>query len=155
MRLIKLALLSFIFLFGIATAVSLLIPSRVRISKAINLRSVAPAFALINDTSRWRQWHPAFMNDSLQQHFPITITRTAASDSAIIMQLRQGDKPAIANGWLQHTYPGTDSVTLQWYMDFQLKWYPWQKFSSLFYENTYGVMMEQGLSNIKRITEGE
>jgi hypothetical protein len=35
-------------------------------------------------------------------------------------------------------------------MDFQLAWYPWQKFSSLFYERTYGAMMERGLANFKK-----
>jgi hypothetical protein len=34
-------------------------------------------------------------------------------------------------------------------MDFKLPWYPWQKFGSLFYENTYGQMMQNGLANSK------
>jgi hypothetical protein len=38
-------------------------------------------------------------------------------------------------------------------MDFKLKWYPWEKFKSLFYENFYGVQMEQGLSNLKELSE--
>ena len=46
-----------------------------------------------------------------------------------------------------------DSLTLQWYMDFKLKWYPWEKFRSLFYENIYGVQMEQGLSNLKELAK--
>jgi hypothetical protein len=35
-------------------------------------------------------------------------------------------------------------------MDFRLSWYPWEKFSSLFYEKTYGTMMETGLLNFKK-----
>lgn len=153
MRLIKLALISFLFLFGVATAVSLLIPSSIRISRAVNLDSVPPAFALILDTSRWKEWHPAFMNDSLQRHFPITVNLQNRTDSSITMQLRQGNRMPVANGWLIHSYTYADSVTLQWYMDFRLKWYPWQKFSSLFYENTYGAMMEEGLTNLKNLAE--
>jgi hypothetical protein len=38
-------------------------------------------------------------------------------------------------------------------MDFHLKWYPWKKFSSLFFENTYGVMMQEGLENMRNLTE--
>ncbi|HVE60520.1 MAG TPA: hypothetical protein VNA26_01785 [Chitinophagaceae bacterium] len=38
-------------------------------------------------------------------------------------------------------------------MDFHLKWYPWQKFSSLLYEERYGTMMQNGLTNLKEITE--
>ena len=44
-------------------------------------------------------------------------------------------------------------ATLQWSIEFYQKWYPWQKIASLFYEGNYGVMMEQGLANIKTIVE--
>lgn len=56
-------------------------------------------------------------------------------------------------GWQLHRSNPQDSATLQWYMDFHLSWYPWQKFGSLFYENNYGRMMEQGLYNLKREVE--
>jgi hypothetical protein len=38
-------------------------------------------------------------------------------------------------------------------MDFRLSWYPWEKFSSLFYEKTYGAMMERGLNDLKKRLE--
>jgi len=60
-------------------------------------------------------------------------------------------KPVIS-GFKTIRHPG-DSLTLQWYMDFKLKWYPWEKFRSLFYENIYGVQMEQGLHNLKELAK--
>jgi len=42
---------------------------------------------------------------------------------------------------------------VQWWMDFKLRWYPWEKFSSLFFENIYGAQMEKGLDNLKRLAE--
>lgn len=153
MRVIKLAVLSFIFLFLIITAISLLIPSHIRISKAINLAPPKDSiFALIKDQKRWPQWHPAFMkkhtSDSLP---PISVIQEAISDSEVIFSIRQENHRPVINGWKLYQYPSTDSVTLQWYMDFHMSWYPWEKFGSLFYENTYGVMMEQGLSDIKKL----
>lgn len=71
----------------------------------------------------------------------------------MVMELSQGIKKPVINGWKIYGKAGADSLTLQWYMDFHLKWYPWQKFGSLFYENTYGVMMQQGLDNIKSRVE--
>jgi len=38
-------------------------------------------------------------------------------------------------------------------MDFHLKWYPWEKFSSMLLENRYGPMMEQGLAKLKKVVE--
>ncbi len=151
MRLIKLALISIIFLFLIATAISLLIPSHIRISKAVNLHAEKNSvISLIKDTSRWKEWHPAFIpNDSAKKFPSITIIPKIQNDSEVVMQMQQGNKTPVLSGWKTYEYASTDSITLQWYMDFNLRWYPWQKFGALFYENTYGVMMEKGLDNIK------
>jgi hypothetical protein len=154
LRLIKLALISAIFLFLIATAFSLFIPSHIRISKAINIPGPADsALELIKDTTRWEQWHPAYMSRDSAQFPSIRITTIKETADEVVMELQQGNKKPVINGWKIHGNAGADSLTLQWYMDFHLKWYPWQKFGSLFYENTYGVMMQQGLDNIKSRVE--
>ncbi len=154
MRLIKLAILSVFFLFLVATFISLLIPSHIRISKATNIAAPKDSiFERVKDTLQWRNWHPAFMPQNTAKKFQtITIRTLDINDSAIVMALNQGSKAPVINGW-QVYHTAADSLTLQWYMDFELKWYPWQKFGSMFYENTYGVMMEQGLANLKKLIE--
>lgn len=151
MRVIKLFLISVVFLFLVVTAISLLIPSHIRISKAINIHGAKDSvFSLVEDTVRWKEWHPAFMRgDSMPSIPQIHIVSRSKSDSNIIMHLQQQGKAEVVNGWQVFEHPGADSLTLQWYMDFHLKWYPWQKFGSLFYENTYGAMMEKGLDNLR------
>ena len=153
-RIIKLAFISIIFLFVVVTAISLLIPSHIRISKAVNIHGERDAiFALISDTARWKQWHPAFIPNYSTPKFPaVHILQKSVSDSEIVMHLQQIGKPEVINGWKIYKHEAVDSLTLQWYMDFHLKWYPWKKFGSLFFENTYGVMMEQGLENIKNLS---
>lgn len=155
MRLIKLAFLSLIFFFILITAISLLIPAHIRISKAINIAARrAVIFSLIRDTAKWTGWHPAFMPQPGVLHVPRTlqINTQTDNDSVLVLQFRQGNK-TMYNGWQIYTFPSTDSLTLQWYMDFHLSWYPWQKFGSLFYEDTYGKMMEKGLINLKQKVE--
>lgn len=71
------------------------------------------------------------------------------NDSVSTIQLSQPDKKTLLNSWELYHHQSTDSLTLQWYMDFYPKWYPWEKFGSLFYEKNYGTVMEQGLSNLK------
>jgi hypothetical protein len=155
MRLIKLALISFVVFFGIITTMSLAIPSHIRISKAINVAgSSQTIFPYIIDRSAWPHWHPYFKSDSIEQALQqnhIKITTLAVTDTLITVQWRQGDRRPVVNGWELHQFEGADSTTLQWYMDFDLPWYPWHKFGSLFYEKTYGVMMEQGLANLKEV----
>ena len=152
MRFIKLGILSCIILFFIITAISLLIPSRVRISRATNIAPPPDSVvALIKDTSRWKEWFPPNMSKDSVLVFPkINIQPLTLTDSQMVFQLWQEDRKPMVSGWKIYHHASTDSLTLQWYMDFHLSWYPWQKFGSLLFEKTYGLMMENGLSNLKK-----
>ena len=147
MRFIKLGLLSFLIIFGIVTAMSLLIPSQVRISRAINVGAEkSEVFSMVKDTTNWRRWQDTVM---LKQWTYINKEVVANTDSTFILQMQQRGRKPFLSGWQIYSYPGADSLTVQWYMDFKLSWYPWEKFSSLFYENSYGLMLEEGLTNLK------
>jgi hypothetical protein len=153
MRIIKLGLISLFILFLLITLISLLIPSRIRLSKATNLPNRrAQIFALLqNDTG----WHPAYSDTASAQFFASMNKQVIEqTDSTFVLRLQQEGRQPVTSGWQLYGTNATDSLTLQWYMDFRLGWYPWQKFSSMFYERTYGAMMEQGLINLKgRLTE--
>jgi hypothetical protein len=156
MRIIKLALISFIFFFLLLTAISSLVPSTVRLSKAINIGAEKKdILSLVSDTAAWKDWHPGFSNSNRQGEHALQVLPVSKSDSLIIMQLNRPGRKPVLNGWQAYQYASTDSITIQWYMDFQLQWYPWQKFGSLFYENTYGTMMQEGLVNMKELAEGK
>jgi hypothetical protein len=155
-RIVKLLLLSLCFLFIASLAVSILIPSHIRISKAININGNKDSvYKWIIDSNYWKYWNPAFIIDSDNKHltYPSIISRST-TDSSILLKLQQNNRQAVLNGWLFYKgFPG--SFTVQWYMDFHLKWYPWQKLGSLFYENTYGLFMENGLNNLKKKAENQ
>lgn len=155
MRLIKLALISLVVFFAVITAIGSLFPSHIRISKAVSISNHSDSvLQLINDFRQWPRWHPAFLNqnmDSVLRKNNIRLTRIVKTDSLITMNWQRDGNRAVVNSWQLHRFGTADSVALQWYMDFDLKWYPWQKFGSLTYESTYGRYMEQGLQNIKSL----
>jgi hypothetical protein len=150
MRIIKLALISFIFIFLVLTGMSLFIPSHIRISRATNLLAERDSiFSFVNDSSKWKRWNPLFQGN---QKYPAPEIQTKfleQSDTLTRVQYFNPGRETLLSSWELHRYASTDSVTLQWYMDFHNKWYPWEKFRSLFYEKTYGSMMETGLKNLK------
>lgn len=152
MRFIKLALISFLAFFLLLTAISLFIPSRVRISKATNIGGTpAQVLAYVADTATWQEWHPLIQQ--LQQHGRrqhLQVKLLARTDSTVIYHTQYNTQTPITNGWQVYQFASADSLTLQWYMDFDLKWYPWVKFGSLFYENTYGAVMQQGLEHLRQ-----
>jgi hypothetical protein len=150
MRLIKLALLSFVFLFLVLTGMSLFIPSHIRISRATNLMAPRDSiYRLINDSSEWKNWNPLFQPNG---NLPAALVHhriMEQSDTITRIEFTSPSKKPLNTSWELHRFSATDSVTLQWYMDFYNRWYPWEKFKSLFYEKTYGSMMERGLANLK------
>jgi len=152
-QLIKLGLISFIFLFLVITGISLLIPSHIRLSKAINMGGTNESILYyVRNKNTWPQWHPAFMQDSTKRNKNLVITPRLDNDSEVAYQMQQPGTRPLISGWKVYHHASTDSLTLQWYMDFHLPWYPWQKFGSLLYEGTYGRMMEQGLNNLKKLS---
>ncbi len=162
MRLIKLAILSFIILFLLVTVISLFIPSGIRISKATNIAAEDTlAFSNIKNLANWKNWHPALkgipaneisiLSDSGIKVRGTTIFVTERKSDELITRMAADDGQPVVSGFKTISHQQGDSSTLQWYMDFKLRWYPWEKFRSLFYENIYGVQMEQGLSNLKEL----
>lgn len=149
MRIIKLGIISFVFIFILITLISLMFPSQIRISRATNLPNQRDSiFALLKNEPLW---HPAYLDSATSvQMRQLKKTVVAQTDSTLIYTLQQSERKKVTSGWQLYGTPASDSLTLQWYMDFRLSWYPWEKFSSLFYEKTYGAMMERGLNNLKK-----
>lgn len=120
MRFIKLGLISLLAFSLLITGFSLFFPSRIRISKAIDINaSKENVSRYIYDSITRRSWYPIDTATTLPGHFNII-------------------EPGLPN-----------TVTVQWYMDFDLGWLPWKKFSGLLLEKRYGPMMEQGLERLK------
>lgn len=122
----------------------------------------------VSNLSLWRNWNPSFQNiseneiiilDSANGNVSVvkvkntTISITDVSSDGILMKYSMPGKKNVNSGFHTIQYPQADSMVVQWYMDFDLKWYPWEKFSSLLFEKMYGEQMKQGLENLKKLQE--
>lgn len=160
MGIIKLAFISAIVFFLIITGISLFIPSHIRISKAIDINTSKKALAeQLANAANWKNWYPGA--DSASLYFingevkgMTTKSRQSliikgVNDSAVIVETK-GTNNKISNmGWNFFEASTPNTVTVQWYMDFHLRWYPWEKFSGIMFEKRYGPLMEQGLKKLK------
>ncbi len=160
MRLIKLAIISVVGLFAVLTGISLLLPSQVRISRAIDIS--APREKLLTRiyyVSAWRQWnkfidsipYSKLDNDGLQNE-KLAIDITKRSDSLVTASWQQKNGGHFTSGFF--IIPQSDNhFTLQWYFDFKLRWYPWEKFQSIVYDQQLGPVMETSLNQLKEDIE--
>jgi len=171
MRVIKLALISFIVLFLVITGISLFIPSHVRISKAINIKAEKDSIMVqIKYPERWKNWYPGIDSaklyykggevngvilDNKDSLHPVYLAITKVQPDEITAEFITTKMRPVVNGWKTISYSTTDSITLQWYMDFQLRWYPWEKFRSLLLEGSYGAKMEKGLTNLRTVIQSK
>jgi ribosome-associated toxin RatA of RatAB toxin-antitoxin module len=168
MRFIKLFFISIIVLFCVLLAISLAIPSHIRISRAINIGAPKKkVFNAINDLKAWDSWNHFTSQSSLTNK----IFSDPSSGYGALMKADQlsiiitDSKPdSIKTNWDQlnaKRFDGgfnlyqlrQDSVTVQFYFDFHFKWYPWEKLTSLLYEKQLGPVMEESLTGLKQILE--
>jgi len=91
-------------------------------------------FSLVKNKDQWRRWHPSFLNGEHNEMLSkIRVNIKSQTDSLLLMQWEQKGKKSLDMGWQLFKEPNTKFATLQWYIDFHLSWYPWEKIGRLFY----------------------
>ncbi|MDZ4794615.1 MAG: SRPBCC family protein [Bacteroidota bacterium] len=164
MGVIKLGFISLIVFALLITGFSLFIPSHIRISKATDINaSQDSVLQQLNNPSHWKQWYPgADTLDLYTENGQLKGISTgngqslkiiSVNDSTITTAMVGPGAKKGSSGWNIYQGRTPNTVTVQWYMDIHLRWYPWEKFSSLLLEKRYGPMMEQGLEKLKDLLE--
>jgi hypothetical protein len=158
MRLFKLALISFVILFSIITGIGLLLPSKVIVSRAVDIKaSVDTIYHYTKDLKKWKLWITSLQSSNIDN--PLE-TKMGKSTIRIISTTKErvegewvevnGDKQLMA---LSIIPSNQGQAIVQWQFEQQIKWYPWARFSSMVNDKVIGAMMEQNLANLKAIAE--
>lgn len=164
MRVIKLGIISAIAFGLLITLFSFFFPSRIRISKAIDIHAQKDSIRnLLSDVEKWNAWYPGADTMTLatvngkkaleNKRTGQVIFVRSVSDSSVVTEYSGTSLKSSTSGWniISSSVPNTHTV--QWYMDIKLKWYPWEKFSGLLMEKRYGPVMEMGLDRLKKRLE--
>lgn len=170
---IKAFLIGFTGLFIVITLFSLLIPSRVRVSRATIIYDVTKANVLQQTAhvENWTNWHPVFKGDSAKLTCPDTsnitiktcnifhngrvtqLSVTAVDTSSIKFDLRATGENNISNELVFTSLPEQHSVQVEWRAITKLKWYPWEKVYGIFIDKLTGSSYEQALDGLKNFLE--
>jgi hypothetical protein len=161
MRFIKLALISLVVLSLLILGMSLLIPSHVRISRAVNITAPKDSLVLqLSDLRNWKQWNAlvnnpdmtnsSYSNNAVTSDKVQVLLKTVKTDTIFTQWNQQGGRE-IASAFTLHVQDNT--AVVQWYFDFQLKWYPWEKFGSIIFDKQLGPPMEYSLATLKKLLE--
>ena len=163
MRVLKLFVISIVVFTLFIIALSLLFPSRVRISRAIDI-GVPKERVLkeVGDLKQWQFWNDMTTKDELTNK---RFSDTLFSSDQMQVKLMSVDAQNVTTSWDRNkTEPvtsgfqvigGENSTTVQWYFDFELQWYPWEKFGSIIFDKQLGPPMETSLTNLKKFIENK
>jgi|GEM_PF-1616613 len=163
MRHIKLLLISIVVFIIILFGMSLLFPSNVVISRAVDISANAnDVYKKLDNCVVWKSWVTQLNDASLQN---ITATKIHSDKLDVTIIAVQSDKIIsqwrVINGNLQESTMRIisstsmpNAVTVQWQFEEHIYWYqPWEKFASLVGDQILGTMMENNLNNLKKQVE--
>lgn len=159
MKFIKLFVISIVVLFLLLTAFSSLLPSSVRISRAIDIADSSHiVLAKIKDIRQWELW-----NEYVKALPAREVTENKIQSKELTITITGSDTATVRTSWRQpngKNFPGVFKLmphgsvtTVQWYFEFIIKWYPWEKFGSIIYDKQLGPQMEKSLLNLNQLLE--
>lgn len=160
MKFIKLALISLALLMLLVFGMALLIPSHVRISRAIDVSASKESLMKeLGNLREWPSWNefvvdsilksPVYNEKTIRSAGLVITLEKAAGDSVIAIW--KNEHQEIVGGF--NLIESHDQVVVQWYFDFNQNWYPWEKFASIGFDKQYGPLMENSLGNLKKRVE--
>ena len=158
------ALFFFVFL------VSLLLPSKVTITKSVLIN--APLEKVKNQIiqfDQWKNWYPAFKDEKV-----VIIGDTLGSNSVALkkddgknihfvmrqlkpdvikVDVRSSSSSARVNYEFILSPKANNEIQLTWNVNTQLGWYPWHRISGIMLDKVSGAQYEAALTNLKNASE--
>lgn len=163
MKLLKLGLISLVLLFALATAIGALLPSKVLVSRAVNIKApITQIHAEINNIENWKNWVEG-MND--------TTVRIKSAQEAVIgrseVRITQVSDTMVVSEWISPQkkkqistirllYQPQQAVTIvQWQFEQSVGWLPWEKLGTMMNDKILGPMMEKNLEQLRQYLEAK
>ena len=143
-----------------------LFPSNISVRRVMQIRCSREKIQhKIADLREWKSWNVLYanglknknnINDSLDidsvyiQEGYLKISLLKAVPDTVTTLWQQGKRSFTGNYILTET--GGQPV-LEWTLQFYIKWYPWEKLASMFYNKQLGPPMEESLLNLRNELE--
>ncbi len=163
-------------LFAVVTIIGLFIPSSVKISRGIIIHADSViVHNELSDVKNWHQWMPWITSDigAIVQLSPITDQpgsffkwKGLSNKSSGTITLQQINPDVIhvlyqlkdmndAEGGFRLRSTGTlkQETEVQWFMEYKLKWYPWERFYGIFLDKIIAPAFDKGLEQLKVLIE--
>lgn len=161
MRFIKLTLISIVAIFCVLMFLSILMPSMVLVSRAIDINAPVDSIKYrVADLNQWVYWVKGMQSK--------TVTINSAKEAQLgntKVRIMLVTDTSVVSSWESHAFasqlstirfisrPNSNTTIVQWQFVQKLHWYPWEKLGSFMNDKILGPLMEQNLHNLKQVSE--
>lgn len=164
MRHLKALALSLIFLSLIILAFAALIPSKVKVSRALSINAnQATVRGCISDTNSWQLWFPYFKNTPKNNIYltnseqklsdgKYTLGLVSSTDSILQLQFITS-KSGASIVFYYNIINQQQGCVVNCYTYKISSWLPWQKFRNLIADNVLGSSIDSNLAALKNYAE--
>lgn len=163
MKLLKLGLISVVILFFLATIMGSLLPSKVLVSRAVNIKAPLDSVRVeIEDIRKWSNWVEGMNDPSVNIQSSVSaqigkseVTIAEKNDSTVTSTwITAKGKPQIST--MRVIYQPQQAVTIvQWQFEQSIGWLPWERLGSIMNDKIMGPMMEKNLDRLKQLIEAK
>jgi hypothetical protein len=165
MRQIKAIFLSFLLVAVLLCLISLLLPSKSVVSRSIDITGSKHRLQqFVGQANQWRHWNKAIKSvDSVGSTLQVdTVNNTLSVENITLRIKKESDSlftittsVAKEESMLSNIriYYGDSTHTLNWKWHFTTKWYPWERFKSIFYDKMFGAVLDSNLTALKKVVE--
>jgi hypothetical protein len=165
---------SILIIFIVIFLFSLLLPSKVTVSKSVLINSSkTQVHQQVGDFQNWKNWYPAFQSENINVIInppkPGIIKSVSLNDAkgkklqfdliksrpdTLDIKLRNQSLTKIEYQFILSSH--SDGQTqLTWNVNTTMKWYPWEKAKGIFLDKVSGPQYEAALLNLKRAVENK
>ncbi|MDP4130316.1 MAG: SRPBCC family protein [Bacteroidota bacterium] len=163
----KLVIGSVIALFGIVFFLFALFPSDMSVSRVVRINAPRDSvLGVLSDLRTWSKWNTLIGGGRLEQRDKVfslqadsnrletenlTVLRFKTTTDSVLTRWQSASGRSFTGRYIVTESGG--QVILEWSLEFHLRWYPWEKLASMFYDKQLGPLMEQSLLNLRKELE--
>jgi hypothetical protein len=143
-----------------------LFPSDISVSRVVQIRA-SPGLVQkkISDLREWGTWNEMLTGNQGQNKNQSANTDSNYINRGVVsIEILKSVKDTVITRWKngEKSFTGIYILTemngqsvLEWTLHFHLRWYPWEKLASMFYDKQLGPIMENSLLKLRNEMEGK
>jgi hypothetical protein len=168
MRFVKPLIIAVLVLFVILSLISLLMPANVRLLRSVTIYAPKNSIQLqVSKLENWPNWQTFLKEPSLKftvatngqsaywekngKRHVVRKMESALNESAFVFSVNGSQSMEYYFSLLE--IGGAENVQLQCAISLHTRWYPWERFSGLLFEQAAGPGIEAALQDLKLICE--